>query len=98
MFNVSGNAIRKWCKKLKIDYKFLSPFSFKNMEETMKCVKTKSGEVKRVTDEQAHKMVSNDDAVYTVKSEWKEAVRPKVLGVKDIAEAIGATVVKKKKK
>jgi len=44
------------------------------MEETMKCIKNiLTGEVKRVTNENAQKQVSNGLCVYIQKIEWKAA-------------------------
>jgi len=40
----------------------------------MKCIK-KHGEIKRVSDSEAHEMVSNKEWNYCPKKEWKEKTR-----------------------
>jgi hypothetical protein len=41
----------------------------------MKCIKTKKGDIRRVSNEQAKRAVSTGKANYVPKSEWKEKVR-----------------------
>jgi hypothetical protein len=44
----------------------------------MKCVKNHTGDIKRVSNEQAERLVSNGVHTYCPKSEWK-ALRPAVV-------------------
>ena len=42
----------------------------------MKCIKGPSGDIKRVHDNVANKMVNNEGYKYIPKSIWKEVTRP----------------------
>ncbi len=39
----------------------------------MKCIKLTSGEIKRITNEKAEKLVKQEKAQYCSKSEWKNS-------------------------
>jgi hypothetical protein len=42
------------------------------MEETMKCIKTKAGEIKRLPDVEAEALVRGNEATFVAKSQWKK--------------------------
>jgi hypothetical protein len=42
------------------------------MEETMKCIKTKDGEIKRVQDKEAEVLCRSGEATFIPKSLWKK--------------------------